>query len=230
MGHRQKANFKKKLAAKRALKNTVKNLGSSEVPVSELVPQVISAKAPRQKHRRWTFYALVTMDCYVSDEGKIVETEENASRDDKGVAVKKPFVHKLSLSYFVLGDWAAARKQAVAIKADMAEQHKDAISIEVFPTGHETVSKELADQLSGFKQQNDLLQVALETMAEDYIAGKTPAHLEVANLKGSYFTAAFKKVYNLSDPPAPESQLVNADGTPMEAPPPEAAPAAEVTV
>jgi hypothetical protein len=158
MGYKQRQNFKKKLATRRAQRAEIAAMGQSEIPISELAPQVLQSKESKAKLRRWTFYTLITKQRFISAEGKVVDTEAEAMKDEKDQPVQKPIVHKLVTGNTVIGDEAMAKRAADEMREyySSLDQHKGD-PIKVFPVPHETVSHEVRNQMNGVKAQNDIL-------------------------------------------------------------------------
>jgi hypothetical protein len=212
MGYKQRQNFKKKLATRRAQRAEIAAMGQSEIPISELAPQVLQSKESKAKLRRWTFYTLITKQRFISAEGKVVDTEAEAMKDEKDQPVQKPIVHKLVTGNTVIGDEAMAKRAADEMREyySSLDQHKGD-PIKVFPVPHETVSHEVRNQMNGVKAQNDILQLALELVAEDFALGKTPESIEPEKLKMAYYHKSIKQIFEPQSA-ASDTGLVDAQG------------------
>lgn len=210
MGYRAKRTKAKKLARKQARQAELAQMGESMMPANELIPRELRGPS-KQKARRWTFFALVTKLRYVSAEGQIVESADEAARDENDQPVQKPVVHKFTQSQLVIGDEKLAKRVAKEIADDLGKQEAN-LNIQVKPVPHETISVEIAQQLNGLKGQLDILQLAYELALEDYAQSKIPSSLNVGELKMAYYQQAFQKIYQ----PAKPEGLVDASGQPVQ--------------
>jgi hypothetical protein len=223
MGFRQKRAFKKKVAKKRATKDSINAMGVVEGNLGAFTPQVIRGAEGKKKLRRWSFYGLLSKERFIGPDGRVVEKPEEAALDTDGAPLKKMVVHRMGLSHIMICAETEAKQAASDIEKELKDRPEyKGEPLKVFPTPHETVSDVVRNQMSGVKAQNDILQIALEAMAEDYIAGRGVSSMDIGELKGNYYRNAFKKLYNIKDTKE-DSGLVDASGNaiPTSEPTPE---------
>jgi hypothetical protein len=202
MGYRQKATKKRKFAEKRLRNEAAKAEGLEQaIPTPEVL---LSSKTTRQKPRRWGFDVYITRE--VPDgtpEEPVTPPEAGADETSAyaGVEGKPPAAPRKTQTYrfqsqsMLVGNMGQARAAAREIQEDLlkSRQHGGDI-IKVVPVPHETVSHEIQNQMQGLNDMSNLLNLAYELVVEDYINGKTPASLDIGELKQLYYSRSIARL------------------------------------